>query len=537
MVKALIKKQFMELCSSFFRSKRNRRKRTALGAAGLLVYFIAIMVFVGVMMYVFSGTFAETLLTIPDGSFDWFFFALMGIMAILLGVLGSIFSTVSTLYQAKDNELLLSMPIPPSVLLVSRMIGISAMSLLYSMIVWIPAVVRYCVMRHPDGKTVLMDIVLQILIALLITVLGCAAGWVVAMISGKLRNKSYITVIIFLIFFGFYYFICFRLNTILAALVARSEQIGTGIRTWVYPVYALGMAATGKGFYLLTFALIVIVLAAICWFVLARTFIRIATLKKGEKKAVYHEKTVRQKGVRQALLGRELTRFTKSATYMLNCGLALVLMPAAAIVVLFYKNAIRTHLPMIFESAPEYLQLIPVVLCAFVCLASATNPISAPSVSLEGKAVWLVQSLPVRTMDILHAKEKMHFLLNYVPAAVSLLILAYVFQIDALTTLLMLVCLALFIMYSAGFGLKRGLKHPNLSWTSESIPIKQGAAVVISLFAGWGLCIAAGGLYYFALPYVKPQVWLGLCCALLILAVELNERWLRKKGTVLFEEL
>ena len=46
----------------------------------------------------------------------WLYFAMMGLIAVLLGAFGSVFTTYSTLYLAKDNDLLLSLPIPVSVL-------------------------------------------------------------------------------------------------------------------------------------------------------------------------------------------------------------------------------------------------------------------------------------------------------------------------------------------------------------------------------------------------------------------------------------
>ena len=43
--------------------------------------------------------------------FAWLYRALMGIVSVTLGVFGSVFNTFSTLYQAKDNDLLFAMPI------------------------------------------------------------------------------------------------------------------------------------------------------------------------------------------------------------------------------------------------------------------------------------------------------------------------------------------------------------------------------------------------------------------------------------------
>ena len=48
-----------------------------------------------------------------DAGFSWLYFAVMGLMAIAVGIIGSVFSTYSTLYLAKDNDMLLAMPIKP----------------------------------------------------------------------------------------------------------------------------------------------------------------------------------------------------------------------------------------------------------------------------------------------------------------------------------------------------------------------------------------------------------------------------------------
>ena len=46
-------------------------------------------------------------------------FATAGLMALGLSVFGSVFATQSQIYDAKDNGLLLSMPIPPRTILLS----------------------------------------------------------------------------------------------------------------------------------------------------------------------------------------------------------------------------------------------------------------------------------------------------------------------------------------------------------------------------------------------------------------------------------
>ena len=59
----------------------------------------------------------------------WLYFALMGLLAVLLGAFGSVFNTYSGLYLAKDNDLLLSMPIPVNTLMASRLLSVYLMGL------------------------------------------------------------------------------------------------------------------------------------------------------------------------------------------------------------------------------------------------------------------------------------------------------------------------------------------------------------------------------------------------------------------------
>ena len=73
----------------------------------------------------------------------------------LLGVFGSVFNTYSGLYLAKDNDLLLSLPIPVRAMLASRLLGVYLMGLMYSGVVMLPAVIVYWAVGVLTAATVL----------------------------------------------------------------------------------------------------------------------------------------------------------------------------------------------------------------------------------------------------------------------------------------------------------------------------------------------------------------------------------------------
>lgn len=534
MLRALLKKQFLELKQFYFRNRKTGKNRSKGAIVGYVILFLFVFATVAVMFFGISMMLADAF--IPAG-LDWLYFSMMGIMSLTLGVFGSVFNTYAGLYHAKDNELLLSMPIKPMDILLVRMIGVYAMSLLYTAIVWIPAAVVYWIFAPISVLRIVLPVLLLFVISALVSVLTCALGWVVALIASKLKNKSFVTVIISLLFFAAYYYAINRMNVLIQKLIAGSDKIGAAIKTWVYPVYQLGLGASGKIVPFLIFTAITAVLCVICVLILARGFVGIVTSEKGTKKAVYVEKSAKVSSVKGALLKRELKHLASSPTYMLNCGLGLVIAPVLAVFALVKQAKIHELLEFIEVMGAEYTVLVPVVMCALICLITSMNFFSAPSISLEGKGLWQIRSLPVRTKDVLDAKIKMHVMLNAFSALFTAISLGIVIRADIVTLILMTVLTMLYVVFTAMFGLLLNLKKPNLNWSSEVVPIKQSASVTITMFGGWGICVLFGGGYYFLRNIIDPKIYLALIILIFAAVTVLIYRYIKTKGCSIFEEL
>ncbi len=108
----------------------------------------------------------------------WLYFLIMGMIAIALGTFGSVFNTYSGLYLSKDNDLLLSMPIPIRSILTIRLASVYLMGLMYSAIVMLPAVMVYWIEVEATPLTVVGPVLLILLISLFgINIILCA--WLV----------------------------------------------------------------------------------------------------------------------------------------------------------------------------------------------------------------------------------------------------------------------------------------------------------------------------------------------------------------------
>lgn len=532
MLKTLVKKQMTEIFRAYFYDSKKNKARSKGAAMAYILVFVLLMV--GILGGMF--TFLSLALCAPMAAagMDWLYFTLMGMMAVFLGAFGSIFNTYSTLYLAKDNDLLLSMPIPVNVLMASRLLTVYLMGLIYSGIVILPAIIVYWAMVSVSLGRVLGGLLFTLLISLFVLTLSCALGWVVAKISLKLKHKSMVTVVVSLLFMGGYYFLSFRAQQLITELVENSAIYGEKIRSAAYPLYLFGKAGTGDGFAMLVVSVAVFALLVVLWWMISRSFLKVATSSGRTERKVYKETIGKQKGTFRALLDKELGRFAASPNYILNCGLGTFILPLAGIVFLWKGGELLSMLNGLFADHPG---TAAVLLCSAICLIASMNIMAAPSVSLEGGSLWLIQSLPVTPRQVLKAKLSLQLLLTGAPALFCVVCMAIVCSCTPVEILLVALQILSFVLLMAQFGLFLGLKMPNLSWTNEITVIKQSACVGITMLVEflYSILPSAGFLLGgWKLGFVGYMSCFGLVTAALCAVLFV---WLRKRGAALFAAL
>lgn len=531
MTRALLKKQMMEVFSWLYRNKKTGKNRSGGGLVTYVAFYLGIFVMVGVVFYFMAQTLCAPLVSAGLG---WLYFALMGLLAVAFGVFGSVFNTFASLYQAGDNDLLLAMPVPPSRVLLARLTGVYAMGLLYELIVMLPALIVFFANASLNILGVLFSLLIPLLLSLFVLTLSCILGWVVALVSRRMRNKSVVTVALSLLFLAAYYYAYSQAYAVLQAILDNPEAVGSAVRSILFPFYHMGLAAEGSLLSMLIFAAIMAGAFGLVYFVLSHSFLRLATTNRGAAKAKYREKPVKAASVSRALLRKEGKRFLGSTTYMLNCGLGIVMMLAAAVALLIKGDAVLAALHFLSDGEAGAMALLAV---AAICMLAAMNDISAPSVSLEGRSLWLVQVFPVSGRQVLQAKLTLHLLLTLPPLLVLTAVVVFVLRPTLFYAVLLFVVPLLFVLLTATMGLALNLKAPNLDWTNETAPVKQSMSVTVALLGGWGIVLVLSGLYFVVGRWTGPAVYLLLCAVALALASALLLLWLKGRGAKRFENL
>ena len=264
MVKLLVKKEMKNLFRTYFINQKSGKGYSK----GKTISFILLFVFlIIIMMGMFAGM-GFGLSPLISSGLGWFYFAIMGMLALALGVFGDVFNTYSMLYKAKDNEILLSLPIPPSRILISRMVVVFLLGLLYESMVFIPAVAVFWISGGssvvPLFPALLYQILVFLFLGIFITTLTCILGWLVALLSTKLKHKNIAVIVLSVVFFGAYYFFCTKLSNFITSLIMNAEAFSRNIRSGFYPAYAFGMAGVGDTLDTIVFAAFSIITFAIC---------------------------------------------------------------------------------------------------------------------------------------------------------------------------------------------------------------------------------------------------------------------------------
>ena len=507
MIKSLLAIRLRSLFNSMS-GKNKEGKRASFAKRILLAVLFAYLalVFIGISTLMAVGMAMYMLPLEMDAMyFGVFMLATFSIIFFL-----SIFETKSDLFECKDNELLLAMPIRPSDIVVSRMLMILIYNYAEAAIVMIPAIVVYAIFGG-SITGILGGVLALLLLPLLASALSSAVGYAVAFVSARMKNKTFVTTIISLIFMAAYFVLYFGL---LGNMSESGEELMIVIPE-IPAISAIGSAALLSPIPLALLALASLGSSYLAYRIISENYISIVTKNRGAARTEYKAKRLEKRTTLASLSAKELRRFFSSSVYILNGGAGLIFLVIIS-VMLFANRTSLSELALALEIPSAILgNMLAPVIAAALTLCCGTTTISASALSLEGKSLWVIKSMPISSRDVILAKAFPHVVVTTPPTILASVIACITLAPSPIHCFFIIAIPAVSNVAFALFGIVINVAFPKLEFENETQPVKQSLAVFLAMAIPsiLGVALSAGS---FILAMMDMSLIASLASFLLI---------------------
>ena len=517
MLKLLLKTRFMALMDRFSGQKKGKKAATAKKLALLSLGGLAVLILIGAMFALMIKPLYDGF---RQGGLTWLIFAMAGCLACILSFVFTMFYAQGAIFEAKDNEMLLSMPIPPSAILGSRMGALYFLNLLFCVTI----MGAIGVLRALDGGLQVLNVIIFLvsipLLALIGTALSCLLGWLVSLVTRRMRRKALFSLVFSLAFMGLYFYAMLGLTDHLQTMLANSGNIAEAFRNVLLPFYALGIAITeGNLVQLLIFAACCVVPFALVYILLSRSFIRIVTTKVGAKRTEYKAGSLKGSSLIWSLTKKDLTHFFNSSTYMLNCGIGLIFSLILGIATLVSGNGLLNFLLKSYSNIEDAGTLAPYLLPVVLGILAGMSCICAPSISVEGKNFWILDSLPVKHQEVLKSKLLFHLVIAVPVSLVTSLLATLRLPMTGTQILIMFGFPLLANVFCATVSMVTGLYTAKLDYPSEAKAVKSSSSTLVPMLATVLVSLAPSILYFTKLKDRGIDFSVSLLAAMGVMAV------------------
>ncbi len=399
-------------------------------------------------------------------------------LASVLVFISTMRTSKNNLYDSKDKDLLLSLPIKIKEILLAKVLDMYIISFIISSIIIIPSIVVYIIKAPITITFIILSILSIFIIPIIPTVIGSFFGYIIARFLPKSNKKNIMEIVLSFILFFLIFFIQMNMNNALKAVVSNSNTIDNIMKYISYPTYLLREALFNGNILSFIFYIIInIIFIYIFIIVIKNSYMRIisksneSTLNKNRV-----QKKLVSSSITKSLLIKEGRKFVSSPIYLLNSSFGIVLMLLASIASIFYsKEEIIKAIGIPINLSPSILILL------FILFVVGMTNITASSISIEGPKFWILKSLPIKEKDIIYSKILFSLLIVIPSSLISIIILTISFKLLLIESLLLILFVSIYSIVIAKFGIIINLKFPKMDAINDQVVVKQSLSSFITI--------------------------------------------------------
>ena len=472
-------------------SKNKNNKKSVF--KGLLILFI--ILYIAWYIYFICKEMMPTFIVIGK---PIYLLALLFTASSLYILYANIFKIKSTLFDFKDYDLLMSLPIKRNIVITSKIASLYILNLIYALIVMIPGYIAY--ISYADLPCDILYFILILTIPIVPILISSIIGILLAWLTSFIKNKNIGSYIIYISMIIFAFFISYSSSGM------DSEKMTTGSINLVntfsryYPLTNnyINLLESFKILDLVIYFGVPIVLAIIFVLLINKVYIGIRTrLLRTNVKRDYVIKTYNYNNSLISLYKKELKRYLSCPIYVINTafGCILLLMMIVALL-LFNDNTIGEfmQIPNFSEQIKNYIFMIMSMACVMSCTTNS-------SISLEGKSLWIIKMLPVNVRNILLSKIMVNLTLLVPTVIISGTFFGIYLHLNMIEFLIIYLMPLAYAIFISLMGVVLNLMFPRFDYESEIKVVKQSMAVFLSILIGFIVVFVPGLLHDYSISY------------------------------------
>ncbi len=399
----------------------------------------------------------------------------------------------SLLFNCKDDQILFSLPLDKKTILFIRMFKFYAFEFLFNSMFMAPSMIVYGVNMNQSWIYYLVSIIALFIIPIIPIVISCIFGFLITYISSKFKGKNLVQTIITMSLLLFVLYYSFNMDALMNMLSNNAGTIDSFICKYYYPVGAyMSMVHDFNIINLLIYIVSHIVIFAIIIFIIGKVYFDLNSKMKSVS-VIHNNKpyVIKTRSRLMSFIKKEFSRFVSTPVFITNAGFGLVIFVAACIAVSVKYDVIIQELVSKMEGvSPEvFINYIPVGLMALLAFSAFMTSITSSMISLEGKSLNILKSLPIKSSMIVLYKVITAMVIIIPCLLLGDIIVFIAFKFDIVSIICALYASILLPFIAELIGIMVNLKYPKMDATNDTEIVKQSMSSSISVFLGMGLAM------------------------------------------------
>lgn len=463
----------------FYKIKNTQDKKEKQKALGKFLLIIFVFIYLAGVLYYYANELFKGLLLINAPEI---LFALFMCFSSIFIFMTNLFKVNGLLYGTKDYEMLISMPINKKTIILSKLFELYIYNLIYTLLFMIPAFIVYASNISLTLLFILLFFLTLLIIPIVPLIISSFVGLFINIISIKFKHKNIVNTILMLLFTIVAIYYSSQLKMTSSIDMANISKTIINYFNNFYPLTNVYMNIINicslKDFFL--FVLVSGVLLLLFIFILNKFYEIINNKLKESNLTSFVYKKSKKTNVLKALYHKEIKRYFSSPNYVLNTAMGSILLTLVTIIYAFMggdKVEALLQTPGLIDMINNLCPLIITLFCLMNCSTYA-------SISLEGKNLWIIKTIPVSALEIFKAKILVNLTILIPTIIINSTILIFIIKGSFIIYLFMILIALLASFFISLLGLYINIKNPVFDWKNEITVIKQGMSSFLTIFSG-----------------------------------------------------